>query len=77
MNITSMWMDEPDDIFNSRAGFKTVYCIVPRRCYISGKRLWLTNAYRGTAVWTGPGTQVEEHRYYDEVEYLIRKLKGN
>lgn len=68
-------MDEQFDIFNSRATFKLVYLLWPRRCYISNKRLWLTHAYKGTAVWTGPGEPVEEHRYYDEVEYLIEKLK--
>lgn len=75
MNITGMWMDEQFDIFDQRANFKQIYCIWPRRCYITGKRLWLTHAYQGTAVWTGPGEPIEEHRYYDEVEYLIRKLK--
>lgn len=75
MPIPGMWVDEQFDIFNQRAKFKLVYLLWPRRCYISNKRLWLTHAYKGTAVWTGPGTPVEEHRYYDEVEFLIEKLK--
>ena len=75
MNITGMWMDEQYDPFNARAEFKSVYLIWPRRCYLTGKRLWLTHAYKGTALWTGPGAPVEEVRYYDEVEYLIKKLK--
>ena len=75
MNITGMWMDEEFDIFNKRAEFKLVYLFWPKRCYITGKRLWLTHAYKGTAVWTGPGEPVEEHRYYNEIEYIIEKLK--
>ena len=75
MNITGMWMDEEYDIFNSRAKFKLVYCLWPRRCEFTGKRLWLTHAMKGTAMWTGPGEPVLEHRYYDEIEYLIRKCR--
>ena len=75
MNITGMWMDEEYDPFNTRAEFKLIYLIWPRRCHLTGRRLWLTHAYQGTAVWTGPGEPAIEHRYYDEVEYIIRKLK--
>lgn len=70
-----VWMDEQIDIFDQRANFKLVYLLWPRRCHITDKMLWLTHAYKGTAVWTGPGEPVEEYRYYDEVEFLIRKLK--
>jgi len=68
-------MDEQYDIFNSRADFKLVYLFWPRRCYITGKWLWMTYAYQGTAVWTGPGEPVEEHRFYNEIEYIILRLK--
>ena len=75
MNITGMWIDEQYELFNQRAEFKQVYCVWPRRCHITGRRLWLTHAYKGTAVWTGPGENVVEVRYYDKIDYLIRKLK--
>jgi len=70
-------MEEQYDIFNSRATFKNVYLFWPRRCYLTGKWMWLTHAYQGIAVWTGPGEPAIECRYYDEVEYLLEKLKGN
>lgn len=76
MNITGMWVDEQYDPFNNRAEFKSMYLFWPRRCYISGKRLWLTHVYQGTAVWHGPGTPLEEHRYYDKAEYLMWTLKN-
>lgn len=75
LNITGMWMDEQYDIFNDRADFKLVYLFWPRRCHNTGKRLWLTHAYKGTVVWHGYSEPVEEHRYYDEVEFIIRKLQ--
>lgn len=76
LNLTGMWMDEQYDPFNARAEFKQVYCIWPRRCYITGKRLWLTHAYRGTAVWTGPGDPAVWTRWYSNEEMLVLKLKG-
>jgi hypothetical protein len=76
MNLTGMWMDEQYDSFDQRAEFKLVFLLWPRRCEITGKRLWLTHAYKGTCVRTGHGEPVEEHRYYDEVEFIIRKLKA-
>jgi hypothetical protein len=63
------------EVFISRATVKQVYLWWPRCCDITGKRLWLTCAYRGIAVWTGPGEPIEEVRYYDTADYLMQQLK--
>ena len=52
------------------------FVILPRHCSISNKILWLTYAYKQTAMWTGPGDPVFEERWYDKNEFLIAKLKN-
>jgi hypothetical protein len=63
------------EVFVSRAIFKPIYLWWPQRCGITGKRLWLTSAYKGIAVWHGPGHPIEEVHYYDAAEYLMQQLK--
>lgn len=57
-------------------GTKIKFLFFPQRCYISKRLLWLENAYKQTAMWTGPGDPVFEHRYYDKTEFLVNKIKG-
>lgn len=64
-------------------GFKTHvigtqqrFAIFPKRCHLSKKIIMLENAYVQTAMWTGPGDPVFEHRWYDTNEFLIAKIKG-
>lgn len=52
------------------------FVFLPKRCHVSGKLLWLELAYRKTAMWTGPGDPIVEHRWYDRHEYIIEQLKG-
>lgn len=61
--------------FNERAKFEYRYCIWPRRCYNTGRWLWLETAMRGRAVWTGPGEPVIDDRWYDSNEALIMMIK--
>jgi hypothetical protein len=69
-------IDRLDGAFYMRANWKLCRVIWPRRCYISGKRLWPgTLAYRGEAVWTGPGEPVVEHKWHECHEHLIWQLK--
>lgn len=57
-------------------GTELKFVLFPQKCCITGKTLWLKNAYRQTAMWTGPGTAMFEYRWYDKNEFLIAKLKG-
>lgn len=63
------------DPFDTRATITRIFAWFPCRCWITGKWLWLTHVIQGEAVWTGPRTPVVEHRHYNEVEYLITRLK--
>ena len=71
------------DIENLYGGFKrrcvgTEYklAILPKRCYLSDKLIWFKFGYMQYAIWTGPGSDYYESRWYDKNEFLIAKLKG-
>ena len=56
-------------------GTQLKFVFFPKRCHASGKLLWLELAYRKTAMWTGPGDAIFEHRWYSKLEYIIEQLK--
>jgi hypothetical protein len=69
-----MWTN---DTFKRRCvGWSLTFCILPRRCHYTGKYLWLTRAYQGVAMITGPGEPVFDYRWCDRKEYLFLKIKG-
>jgi hypothetical protein len=71
------YANDPEFGFKTRCiGTELKFIFFPKRCYISNKTLWLVNAYRQTAMYTGPGDPVFEHRWYDKTEFLIAKIKG-
>ena len=49
---------------------------LPRKCFYTNKSLWFKRAYMGTAMLTGPGDTLFEHRWVDQKEYLFLRLKG-
>jgi hypothetical protein len=63
--------------FYYKAGWEYKFSLWPRRCLISNKVIWLKYAYKGTAMWTGPGTPAYQYQWHDATEHLIWKLKGN
>lgn len=65
-----------DALFYIRAEWKLCRVLWPCRCEISGRRLWPgTLAYRGRAMYTGPGEPVFETRWHDRTEHIIWQLK--
>jgi hypothetical protein len=69
-------IDRLNGAFYMRAQWQLCRVIWPQRCEITGQRLWPgTLAYRGRAVWTGPGTPVVEELWHDRQEHLIWQLK--
>lgn len=57
-------------------GWQLKYCLFPKKCYYTNKRIWLNMAYKGTAVWTGPGDPIFEHRWVSKHTFLLKRLKG-
>jgi len=69
-------IDRRDGYFYIRAQWELRRITWPRRCIISNKMLWPgTLAYRGRAVWTGPGSDAVETHWHDRYEHLIWQLK--
>jgi hypothetical protein len=62
--------------FNNRANWELKFSLWPRKCKFTGRTLWLRYAYRGRAIWTGPGENVVEDKWCDRKEFLILRLKG-
>jgi hypothetical protein len=52
------------------------FAIVPHRCSISGERIWLEDAYRGTRTITEARTPIIEHYWIKFDEFIIWNLKG-
>lgn len=66
------------DPFKNRCiGTEYKFTWIPQHCHFTGKRLWLKYAVRQTALWTGPGESIFEHRWYDKTDFLIERIKGN
>ena len=66
-----------NDYFKSRCiGWELRFSFFPRRCFYTGKYLWLKLAYRGTAMITGPGEPIFEDRWCEKREYLFLKIQG-
>jgi len=66
---------EMDQAFYTRAQWSLKFALVPRRCDITKKLIWLEYAYCGRAVWTGPGDDAVETRWHSKHEHLIFQLK--
>lgn len=62
--------------FLGRARWNLKFCWLPHKCDFSGRMLWLKKAYRGVALWIGPGEPVVECRWVESQEYLMYKIKG-
>ena len=72
MPLDSMGHVSYDDFYRNRylgAEFKFVW--IPERCNLTSKWLWLTRAYRLTAIWTGPGDPVYETRWHAKNAHIM------
>jgi hypothetical protein len=56
--------------------WRLTLCILPRTCFLSGRKLWGKQCYKGTRIITGPGDPVVEDYWIDRNEFLIWNLKG-
>lgn len=51
------------------------FCIIPRKCVISDKLIWLTHAYKGRRVISNTENYKVENYYMSVNEFLIWSLK--
>jgi len=64
-----------EEAFLLRARWTLKFAWWPKRCILSNRRIWLEHAYRGVAVWMGPGSDAVEINWAESTEYLIWSLK--
>lgn len=62
--------------FYERAVWRRSFAWLPHRCLLTNQRIWFEFAYRGTAMWTGPGDPVYEHQWHKSKDHLLWVLKG-
>jgi hypothetical protein len=67
--------EEADQAFYNRSQWSMKFAVLPHRCDISKKIIWLQYAYCGRAIWTGPGFAAIETRWHSRLEHLIFQLK--
>jgi hypothetical protein len=68
-------VEEADRAFYGRAQWSMKFAILPHRCDVTKKIIWLEYAYRGVAIWTGPGDDAVETRWHSKFEHIIFQLK--
>ena len=65
-----------DGTFYDRAIWYCKFAWLPKRSYISNKRIWLEKGYKGTRLIAGPGEPVIDHKWLTKDEYLFARLRG-
>ena len=64
-----------EERFLKRANTEVKWSLWPRRCHVSGRWVWLTQAYCAMFVISGPGDPAVWTRWYSRPEMLMLKLK--
>ncbi len=59
-----------DWVFLRKAIWEHKFAILPHRCRISKKIIWLKKGYKGTATYTGPGLPVTETQWHTTGEHI-------
>jgi len=72
---------EPRPLHSDGKVAKLRLCLLPRKCCISGKQLWLTTAYRireryYTVDYCNPEYQITYTWWVDKHTYIMEKLKA-
>jgi hypothetical protein len=62
---------------NRRLGQESKICLWPRKCFISGKNIWLKKCKVIHTMLTGPGSPIFETFWCDQNEFLLYELKRN
>jgi hypothetical protein len=76
---SSDWTTQSADDYHFKRcirGRKLKFALLPRRCYITKRIIWLESAYCITAGYvSGFADWVVEDRWYDKDEYLVARLR--
>lgn len=62
--------------YNKCAGWELKFAFLPKRCDVTGRKIWLEYAYRGSAWFRVGDIDIQEEiRWHDKLEHIIWKLK--
>jgi uncharacterized cupin superfamily protein len=59
------------DYFYTRAFWQPSFVLWPRRCILTGRLLFLEVAYKGIAMYNGPGDSIYEYHWHSANEHLL------
>jgi len=62
--------------YDRRVGTQRKFSWLPRRCYLSGKSLFLKKSVVVTGMVTGPGDIDFESFWCDSKEFFLNEIKG-
>ncbi len=65
-----------NDFRRRRIGKTVKRCLIPRRCFLSGKQVWLQKCVVVTTMLTGPGDVIFTDYWCDQKEYFLDEIKG-
>lgn len=71
-----MYTNHLGEYFYQKAIWYPKFVWWPKRCALSNQRMWLKIAYKGTAMWTGPGSPVFEYKWISKEDFLFARLAG-
>lgn len=73
-----VWVVEVDDwlFYDRRIGKQEKFSWLPRRCYLSGKSLFLKKSIVVTGMMTGPGNIDFADFWCDKKEFFLDEIKG-
>jgi len=64
-----------EDFLRRCIGKQIKFAWLPKRCYLSGKLIWLRKGYKLTSMLTGPGDPIFDYRWHDVKEHIFWELK--
>lgn len=74
--LSSDRMNDATWLSNAKSELK--FCLLPRKCCVTRKTIWLKLAYRSRRHFRlGDIDFITEDRWYDKIEFLILRLKYN
>lgn len=65
-----------DNFFDFRIRWERKFLFLPKRCIMSKKLMWLTFAFRGVRMITGPGDPIFLYKWINSSDFMLQRLQG-
>lgn len=70
------WQDDHWALYNRVIKWNLVFALWPKRCELTGRRIWWEWCYRGRVYITGPGDPIDEYEYLAKETFIVERLAG-